>query len=235
MIKAVGFDLFGTLIKATADNDTCLQGIYSCLRSNGVTVTYEIFVETYRTTRKLQRQTSQVLHKEVTNSEAVCETIRLLGHDLEPTSRVVREAVKAYFQPWRIELADGARSTLEALRPFVKLGLVSNFTDVSFIEETLRILEIHYFFDSITISAGCGWRKPSPKIFQILLEKLDIKPEECLFVGDEVDSDIKGPKTVGMRTVLLSSQVALSHESVYGADFVIGSLKEMLPIVKGLL
>jgi len=232
-IKAVGFDLFGTLIRATADGNVCLRGIYDCLNRNGVDATYEIFVETYRAIRMRQRQTSQAEHREVTNSETVCETARLLGHDLQPTSPTVRDAVRAYFRPWELRLMDGASSTLDALRPVVKLGLVSNFTDVSFVEEALESLGIHDFFDSIIVSAGCGWRKPSPRIFQILFSDLGVKPEECIFIGDEVESDIKGAKSAGMLAALVSSE-ATASDSVTGANFVIGSLEDIVPIVRRL-
>jgi len=234
-IRAVGFDLFGTLILATADRDVCLRGIYDCLHGNGVDASYEAFVETYGTVRKRQRETSQVEHREVTNCEAVCETTRLLGHDLQPTSQVVREAVRAYFRPWGLRLMDGASSTLETLRPMVKLGLVSNFTDVSFVEESLESLGIHDFFDSITVSAGCGWRKPHPRIFQTLLKNLNVKPEECLFVGDEVDSDIRGSKMVGMLAALIASGPAVPDDEAAGADFVLGSLQELIPTVRRLI
>lgn len=234
MIKAVGFDLFGTLIKATADRDACLQGIYECLCRNGMVATYEAFAEAYRAIRKQQREAGQSEHKEVTNRETVCETARLLGCDLQPRSQVVREAVQAYFRPWELRLVDGAFPTLEALRPMVKLGLVSNFTDVSFVEEALETLGIHRFFDSVTISAGCGWRKPSPRIFQILLENLSVRPEECLFVGDEVESDIEGAKTVGMLAALMAQDAMASNNVTTGADFVLGSLAELVPMVRRL-
>lgn len=233
-IKAVGFDLFGTLITATADGNVCLQGIYDCLHGNGVDATYETFVETYRAIRKEQRQRSQAEHKEVTNSETICKTARLLGCNLQPTSRVVRDAVEAYFKPWELRLADGASSTLEALRPMVKLGLASNFTDVSFVEEALEALGIHDFFDSITVSAGCGWRKPNPRIFQILLRNLGVKPEECIFVGDEVDSDVRGSKMIGMLAALVAREPVVLDDGDARADFILGSLEEIVPIVRRL-
>jgi len=234
-IKAVGFDLFGTLINATADRDVCLQGIYECLCRNGMMASYGTFVETYRAIRKHQREMSQSEHKEVTNSETVCETARLLGCNLQPTSQVVREAVRAYFEPWELRLMNGASSTLEALHSIVKLGLVSNFTDVSFVEDALETLGIHDFFDSITISAGCGWRKPHPRIFEILLKDLGVKPEECLFVGDEVESDIKGAKMVGMLSALVATDPVALNQVTTGADFVLRSLEETVPIVRRLI
>jgi len=234
-IKAVGFDLFGTLIQAKADANICLRGIHECLERYGVDTTYETFIEVYRAVRKQQREASQTEHKEVTNSETICEAARVLGHDLQPTSQVVREAVRAYFAPWELRLMDNALSTLEALRPMVKLGLVSNFTDISFVEEALETLGIHDFFDSITISAGCGWRKPHPRIFEILLRDLGVKPEECLFVGDEVESDVKGAKMVDMLAALVVKEPVVLNDVATRVDFILGSLEEVVPLVRRLI
>lgn len=234
-IKAVGFDLFGTLIKATADRNVCLRGIYDCLHSNGVDAAYEVFVEAYRSISTQRRQVRQTELREVTNGAIVCETANLLGYDLQPTSREVREAVLAYFRPWELSLMDGALSTLKALHPAVKLGLVSNFTDVPFVEEALRTLGIRDFFGPLVISAGCGWRKPHPRIFQTLMENLRVKPQECLFVGDEVESDVRGSKTVGMLAALLAPDLVPLDDTTTGADFVIRSLEEIVPVVRRLL
>lgn len=45
--------------------------------------------------------------------------------------------------------------------------------------------------------------KPSRRIFQLALERLQVSAQHAVFVGDRVDNDIKGAARVGMRTVLL--------------------------------
>ena len=228
-IKAVAFDLFDTLIKATADNEACLRGIHDCLCKNGADASYEAFLDAYRSTRTRQRKVRQTEQREVTNITVVCETAKLLGCELRPESQAIREAVRAYFRPWELQLMAEAMQTLEALRPLVKLGLASNFTDVSFVEEALGVLGIGGFFDSIVVSAGCGWRKPNPRIFQALLDGLGVRPGECLFVGDDLEGDVKGSKRVGMLAALLATSPTPVNSKE--ADFVIGSLEELVPIV----
>ena len=230
-IKAVGFDLFDTLVTASADGEACLRGIYDCLHCDGLEAPYETFVETYRMLRKQQRESRQAQHMEVTNSESVCGAAGFLGHSLPPTSRTVRAAVRAYFQPWSLELKKGAFSTLKALRPIVKLGLVTNFTDVPFVEECLTTCGIKGFFDVITVSAECGWRKPSPRIFQVFLRNLGVRPADCLFVGDDLESDVRGAKQAGMLAAYISPDQTL-RDNLGGADHVIHSLEEVIPLVR---
>ena len=233
-IKAVGFDLFDTLVTASADGEACLRGIYDYLYSDGLEAPYETFVEAYRMLRKQQREARQAQHREVTNSESICGAADLLGHSLDPTSRTVRQAVRAYFQPWSLELRKGAFSTLKALRQIVKLGLVTNFTDVAFVEECLTTCGIHDFFDAITVSADCGWRKPSPRIFQVFLTNLGVSAMDCLFVGDDLESAVRGAKQAGMLVAYLAPGQPL-RDNIGGADHVIHSLEEVVPLVREML
>ncbi|MGA0334565.1 MAG: HAD family hydrolase [Kiritimatiellia bacterium] len=47
--------------------------------------------------------------------------------------------------------------------------------------------------------------KPSLRLYQNLLEKLkEIKPEECLFVGNDMLNDVMPAQRVGMRTALFA-------------------------------
>ena len=60
------------------------------------------------------------------------------------------------------------------------------------------------YFDYIIISAeGDIPAKPHPKPFKMMLEKLDVKAEEALFVGDDLRVDIEGSINAGMKAVWL--------------------------------
>jgi putative hydrolase of the HAD superfamily len=39
-----------------------------------------------------------------------------------------------------------------------------------------------------------GLRKPNPKIFKYVLEKLEVKPSEAVHVGDSVEEDMVGAR-----------------------------------------
>jgi putative hydrolase of the HAD superfamily len=45
-----------------------------------------------------------------------------------------------------------------------------------------------------------GRRKPDPEIFQRALDALGVAPQEALFVGDTLASDIAGAAALGLRT-----------------------------------
>jgi putative hydrolase of the HAD superfamily len=56
-------------------------------------------------------------------------------------------------------------------------------------------------FDPVVYSSDIGVRKPSPQAYHAVLDKLDLKPQECIFVDNRPDN-IQGAKKVGMQTVL---------------------------------
>ncbi|MCC7103832.1 MAG: HAD family hydrolase, partial [Chloroflexi bacterium] len=51
-------------------------------------------------------------------------------------------------------------------------------------------------------SSEVGVRKPHPRIYLSAVDRLGLRPEACLFVGDRVREDIEGPRSLGIRGVL---------------------------------
>jgi putative hydrolase of the HAD superfamily len=86
------------------------------------------------------------------------------------------------------------------------LGLVSNTMSLTLIPERLKKFDIDKYFKAVVLSVACGFRKPSPNIFRVALERTGLSPEGCMFVGDTVSRDVAGSKGAGFRTsVLLAS------------------------------
>ena len=56
----------------------------------------------------------------------------------------------------------------------------------------------------------CG--KPEKKFFTALCERLGVRAEECVIVGDNLESDIGGGKAVGMKTILTLSGITRKSE-----------------------
>ena len=59
-------------------------------------------------------------------------------------------------------------------------------------------------FAAYTTYEDCHFCKPNPKYYQELLEKLQLKPEECIMVGNDFDEDIVPTEGLGMKTFLLT-------------------------------
>lgn len=70
------------------------------------------------------------------------------------------------------------------------LGLITNGPTSSQWEKVQK-LSVSQFFDCILVSSDLPWEKPHPNIFYAACNYLNVKPEECVMVGDKIGTDIK--------------------------------------------
>ena len=70
--------------------------------------------------------------------------------------------------------------------------------------------------------------KPSKRFYEIALERLSIKPDEAVMVGDSWEEDLEPAKNLGMKTILLN------NEKEGEPDFWLKSLKNLIGIVRSL-
>ena len=63
----------------------------------------------------------------------------------------------------------------------------------------LRQQPVYENFDGEVISCEVGVAKPSPEIYEILLEKFDLKPAETLFIDDRLEN-IHAAENLGINT-----------------------------------
>jgi putative hydrolase of the HAD superfamily len=78
-------------------------------------------------------------------------------------------------------------------------------------DKAKQMMEILQLFDEVVESSVEGVRKPNPKIYQIALERMDIKAEECVFL-DDLGINLKPAKALGMKTIkVLNGQQALEE------------------------
>jgi epoxide hydrolase-like predicted phosphatase len=66
-------------------------------------------------------------------------------------------------------------------------------------------------FDVIVLSHEEGIPKPERRIYEIVLERLGLPPEECVFVDDQEDALVPA-RVMGMKTVLYRSTEQLERE-----------------------
>lgn len=230
VVKAVGFDFFGTIAYATADSETCIRSMYAHLRGCGYAFSYEDFVLNYRAAVSDFRRTRNDDLREVNNCVWVASALERLGLEVERSSPHVVCAVERYFSSWRITLAPDARAVLEELKGRFTVCLVSNFTDSRFIRRCLVELGIGDCFAHVVVSDSIGWRKPHPNIFKVFLDLSKVKAEEAVYVGDEVATDVKGARGVGIWTVLLAKEDALVTAEGQ-PDHVVHSLMEFKELI----
>ena len=90
--------------------------------------------------------------------------------------------------------------TLDYLKQKYRLGVITNgfiFTQ----NEKLSHSGLSEYFEMILASEEAGVNKPDPYIFSYAAEKMGLKPEECVYVGDVFSNDVFGALKAGMDAV----------------------------------
>jgi epoxide hydrolase-like predicted phosphatase len=87
---------------------------------------------------------------------------------------------------------------LRSLRPECKVGLISNAW--SGLRAFITSQKFDDVFDEMIISAEVGLGKPDPRIYRLALKKLDVRPEESVFL-DDVLVNVEAARSVGMSAI----------------------------------
>ena len=112
----------------------------------------------------------------------------------------------------------------------IKLAVVS---DAPSREAWMRIyyLNLYHFFDAVITFDDSGERKPSSKPFEMALNKLKLKAENSLMIGDWPERDVVGAKQIGMRTAFAAYGDTFGTKNS-GADWDIQDISEIITIIK---
>ncbi|MCP2036698.1 HAD superfamily hydrolase (TIGR01549 family) [Planomicrobium sp. HSC-17F08] len=214
MIKAVIFDLDGTLL----DRDASLKSF--------VDAQYERFKS------RLEK---------VPKSRYVERFIELDARGMVWKDRVYQQMAEEFALPvaWEVLLEDYMTGFKQHCIPFpnlkflleqlkgrsLRLGIISNGKG-QFQLDAIQALGIETYMDVILISEWEGMKKPDPNLFKKALARLGVASEEAMYVGDHLDNDIKGARAAGIKTIWKRD----FHWSSAEADYIIEDLAEIAAI-----
>lgn len=71
--------------------------------------------------------------------------------------------------------------------------------------EAAAIAAIMARFDHIIESSKAGIRKPDPRIYQMMCEALDVRPEQCIYL-DDLGINCKPAATLGMAAIKVTGE-----------------------------
>jgi len=215
MIKAVFFDLYGTLARFHPPREEVQA---QACASFGFTVTREGLIRGYLLADEWMSRVNasetpvpQLAEEERARFFAEYERLVLQGAgvevDLETAGRVwsrVREI------PYQLALFDDVLPVLGMLKQReLTLGLLSNIGRN--LTELGKELGLAPYLDFTVTSREAGSGKPHPPIFRLALERAGVKPPEALHVGDSHLSDVQGALGAGIHPLLLDREDVMTH------------------------
>jgi len=66
-------------------------------------------------------------------------------------------------------------------------------------------------FDFVIISCDIGMQKPDREMYEFVLKKLNVKPDECVFIDNQMEN-VKGAMNAGMKAILFENAEQLKEE-----------------------
>ncbi len=225
---AVVFDLFGTLV-----NNLPYEEYQNILRqvASVLTVPFNDFRQLWSETAH-ERSVGTFPNVEA-NIEYICKK---LGVNTDNTQIMLATKIRYNFVANTMEPREDALDALSRLKSQgFKIGLISNCSpETPVIWKNTPLAPL---FDVAIFSCLVGLQKPDPRIYQMAVEKLAVKPENCLYIGDGDYQELSGASQVGMNPVLIrlagedGTQPHLIHREEWD-DPRISSLTEVLALLK---
>lgn len=154
-------------------------------------------------------------------------------HGLSVTRHLELRATVAYWASFRqhTQLYPDTLSVLKAIKAHgIPIGVVTD-TDgwVGIKRWRLRTSPIFEYFDAVVIAGEDTKKtKPDTKPFNLCAERLGVRPQDVLFVGDKPYTDIIGAKSAGMSAALVKRR---EWGEVMGADYVLDTLSPILEVL----
>ncbi|WP_149475722.1 HAD family hydrolase [Oceanobacillus polygoni] len=190
MIKAVVFDLDGTLLNREASVKIFIDKQYERLNKWLNHIPKNKYI-----TRFIELDNRGYVWKDKVYQQLVDE--------FDITDLTWDELLQDYISQFKDSCVPFPNliSTLEELKNNnIVLGMITNGKG-QFQMDNIKALGIEKYFKTILISEWEGNQKPEPLIFQIALDKLEVLPSKCIFVGDHPEKDVKAAQHVGMKGV----------------------------------
>jgi putative hydrolase of the HAD superfamily len=239
-LRALLFDINGTLIDIETDEhrDDVYRGLSRVLTFQGISLPWRSLRDLYfRTVQDHLRGSSEAhpevdvvaVWRDIVERNASPYTHALPAEKLRQLPLFLAETQRALSR-LRLQLFPDVPAVLGRLRPCYRLGIVSDHQTPYGLAE-LRTLGLAEFFDPVVISADHGFRKPDVRLFRYALKGVQARPEQALFVGNDLYHDVAGAHAAGMKCVLFSSGPVKHHPLSTPADYVIhhfGQLPEAI-------
>ncbi|XP_066535597.1 N-acylneuraminate-9-phosphatase [Hoplias malabaricus] len=235
-VSVLIFDLDNTLVDTAAAGKVAIQKVSELLKSkvdetkiNDICgrFLHKLFEENFDPSRGQTIDDVRINHwHEALQEVEGVDPIQGLASDCYYTWKTTRLQVLA--------LSPEVLTLLENLRSSYKLLLLTN-GDSQTQREKIEVLKCEKLFSAVLVGGEHSEQKPAASIFTHCFKLLGVKPEDCIMVGDSLDTDIQGGINAGVRaTVWINKKGVSPPKDSAIPDYTIPSILDLPKVLANL-
>ncbi len=214
--KVVLFDLDNTLYEYEPVHQKALNEVYKILKKE-IKISLKEFLKLYKISQA-------EIHRELAGTASSHNRVLYFQRLVEKSHNTIEPDVvlKLYNAYWNnflknMKLRKGVIQTLKKMKQLgIKIAIISDLTTKIQLRKMSK-LGITPFIDVLVTSEEAGSEKPNNVMFLLILNKLNVLPQDAIMVGDNPIDDIEGGNSVGLDTVLLTNRK--SEEFKFDQDY----------------
>lgn len=239
-IRAIAFDVNGTLIEIWTDDHTeeIFRAAAHFLTYQGIDLRrYEVRDRYFEIMKEQQRASAQTypefdavgIWRQIIEENRSDYTNRLAPEKLEQLPLFLAEMYRGISRR-KLKLYPFVSEMLDALRGQIPMGLVTD-AQSAYARGELHQVGILDYFDPIIVSGDYGYRKPDPRLFQLAIDALGAPAENILYVGNDMHRDIYGARQAGMQTLMFDSDQGTKEYDDCMPDHRIADYRDLLSLL----
>jgi putative hydrolase of the HAD superfamily len=239
-IRAVAFDVNGTLVKILADDneERIFRAAAHFLTYQGIDLHRHELRDLYFQIMKEQLRGSPEKYPEF-DAVGIWRSI-IQDHGTDFTHALPADKLRQ-MPLFLAEMSRGISRRQLGLYPYVRevLGVLREHYPLAIVTDAQSMYargELHKvgllgYFDPIVISGEHGYRKPDRRLFQLALAGMGVAAGDALYVGNDMYRDIYGAREAGLTTVMFNSDQGTKAYRDCAPDHTITDLRDLLRIL----
>lgn len=198
--KAIIFDLDNTIYSVSSIGKKLFQGLFNLIETDGG---YQGDFDAVK--EALQKQPFQAVAKQYHFHPDLAEKGVAMLSDLSYDGMI--EPFDDYSE-YRLQTHDG----------LLKFLVTTGFTKLQW--SKIKQMKLESDFDACFVVDPALSDRSKKDVFAQIMEKYQLRPEEVLVIGDDVDSEIEAGRKLGMDTLLYDHAGTNQLKSTYNGEII---------------
>lgn len=227
--KAVFFDLDHTLWDFELNSQSAITELYHDHKLDAMGIPgLQNFIDAYKDINKTMwdEYHRNAITKATLRAGRFSRTLESFGI----TNLKLAETLAAGYLsscPVKTNLFPGTIAILEYLAAKYSLHIITNgFKEVQHLK--IRNSGIARYFEHIHISEEIGYKKPEPEIFNYAVKQSRVLHEQCVMIGDNLETDIAGAENAGIDPVFFNPLKIPNERPVFYEIHELSQLRNIL-------